>query len=160
MCLLQFWGRNAKLVCVRRVVCVAPLTRIRVNRRNLRIENGTRRGYNGGMDDMIPGAKERTEAMGKPFFVEALERNDAELLKQMQSLQDWAGRDGALPARIKTLMSLLGDAILGHAEGVRAIAQRARAEGATEQEIAETVRMAFLCAGLPGLITGTHAFGE
>jgi alkylhydroperoxidase/carboxymuconolactone decarboxylase family protein YurZ len=98
--------------------------------------------------------------MGKPFFVEALERNDAELLKQMQSLQDWAGRDGALPARIKTHMSLLGDAILGHAEGVRAIAQRARAEGATEQEIAETVRMAFLCAGLPGLITGTHAFGE
>jgi alkylhydroperoxidase/carboxymuconolactone decarboxylase family protein YurZ len=113
-----------------------------------------------GMDDKVVRAKERTEAMGKPFFVEALERNDAELLKQMQSLQDWAGRDGALPARIKTLMSLLGDAILGHAEGVRAIAQRARAQGATEQEIAETVRMAFLCAGLPGLVTGTCAFGK
>ena len=98
--------------------------------------------------------------MAKPFFVEALERNDAELLKQMQSLQDWAGQDGALPARIKTLMSMLGDAILGHAEGVRAIAQRARTQGATEPEIAETVRMAFLCAGMPGLVTGTYAFSK
>jgi len=98
--------------------------------------------------------------MAKPFFVEALEQNDAALLQQMQSLQDWAGQDGALPAKIKTLMSLLGDAILGHGDGVKAIAQRARAQGATEQEIAETVRMAFLCAGLPGLVTGTHAFGK
>ena len=98
--------------------------------------------------------------MAKPFFVEALERNDAQLLKQMQSLQDWVGKDGALPAKIKTLMSMLGDAILGHAEGVRAIAERARAQGATEQEIAETVRMAFLCAGMPGLVTGTYAFGK
>jgi len=98
--------------------------------------------------------------MAKPFFVEALEQNDAELLRQMQSLQDWVGRDGALSAKIKTLMSMFGDAILGHAEGVRAIAQRARAQGATEQEIAETVRMAFLCAGMPGLVTGTHAFGK
>jgi alkylhydroperoxidase/carboxymuconolactone decarboxylase family protein YurZ len=126
----------------------------------LRMENETRRPYNWGMDDKVARAKERIGTMGKPFFVEALERNDVELLKQMQSLQDWAGRDGALPARIKTLMSLLGDAILGHAEGVRAIAQRARAQGATEQEIAETVRMAFLCAGMPGLVTGTYAFGK
>ena len=98
--------------------------------------------------------------MARPFFVEAMEQNDAELLKQMQSLQDWATKDGALPAKIKTLMSMFGDAILGHAEGVKAIAQRARAQGATEQEIAETVRMAFLCAGMPGLVTGTHAFGK
>jgi alkylhydroperoxidase/carboxymuconolactone decarboxylase family protein YurZ len=96
--------------------------------------------------------------MAKPFFVDALGKNDPELLRQMTSLQDFAGSDGALPAKIKTLMSLLGDAILGHADGVRAIAERARSQGATEQEIAETVRMAFLCAGMPGLVTGTHAF--
>ncbi len=96
--------------------------------------------------------------MEKPFFVEALEKDDPQLLKQMTSLQEFAGADGALPAKIKTLMSMLGDAILGHPEGVRAIAQRARAQGATEQEIAETVRMAFFCAGMPGLVTGTYAF--
>jgi alkylhydroperoxidase/carboxymuconolactone decarboxylase family protein YurZ len=96
--------------------------------------------------------------MGKPFFVEALERNDPELLNQMNSLQDFVGKDGALPAKIKTLMSMLGDAILGHPDGVKAIAERARAQGATEEEIAETVRVAFLCAGMPGLVTATHAF--
>ncbi len=96
--------------------------------------------------------------MAKPFFVEALEKNDPEMLGHMNSIQQFAGEDGALSAKVKTLMSMLGDAILGHADGVRAIAQRARAQGATEQEIAETVRMAFVCAGMPGLVTGTHAF--
>ena len=96
--------------------------------------------------------------MDKPFFVEALEKNDPQLLRQMTSLQDFVSKDGALPVKIKTLMSMLGDAILGHAEGVKAIAERARAQGATEAEVAETVRMAFFCAGMPGLVTGTSAF--
>ena len=96
--------------------------------------------------------------MQKPFFVEALERSDPEMLAHMNSMQEFVGRDGALPAKVKTLMAMLGDAILGHAEGVKAIAERARAQGATEEEIAETVRMAFSCAGMPGLVTGTYAF--
>jgi len=96
--------------------------------------------------------------MGKPFFVEALEKNDPQLLRQMTSFQDFVSKDGALPAKIKILMSMLGDAILGHPEGVKAIAERARGQGATEAEIAETVRMAFFCAGMPGLVTGTYAF--
>ncbi|HUU26526.1 MAG TPA: carboxymuconolactone decarboxylase family protein [archaeon] len=96
--------------------------------------------------------------MGKPFFVEILEENDPELLEQMELLQKFVGKDGALSAKIKTLMSMLGDAILGHSEGVKAIAARAREQGATEEEIAETVRVAFLCAGMPGLVTGSYAF--
>ena len=96
--------------------------------------------------------------MGKPFFIEALEKGDPELLSHVISLGEFAGQDGALPAKIKILMSLLADAILGHPEGVRALAERARAQGATEPEIAETVRMAFLCGGMPGLVTGTYAF--
>lgn len=98
--------------------------------------------------------------MAKPFFVEALEKNDPELLAHMNSLQEFAGKDGGLPPKVKTLMSMLADAILGHADGVRSIAERARAQGATEQEIAETVRMAFLCGGMPGLVTGMHAFRD
>ena len=97
--------------------------------------------------------------MQKPFFVEALEKSDPELLEQMIAVQDFAGGDGALPRKIKTLMSMLGDAILGHGEGVKALAHQARAQGASEQEIAETVRVAFSCAGMRGLVTGTHAFG-
>jgi len=100
----------------------------------------------------------KEEAMEKPFFVEALEKADPELLKHMSSLQEFAGKDGALAAKTKTLMSMLADAILGHPEGVKALAERARAQGATNQEVAETVRMAFLCGGMPGLVTGTYAF--
>ena len=55
-------------------------------------------------------------------------------------------------------MSMMGDAILGHADGVLALAQRARGQGASEAEIAETVRMAFVMGGLPGLVTATRAF--
>jgi alkylhydroperoxidase/carboxymuconolactone decarboxylase family protein YurZ len=98
--------------------------------------------------------------MEKPFFVKALENNDPEMLRLMDSAQEFAAKEGALPPRIRTLMLMLGDAILGHGDGVRAIAQRARAQGATEEEIAETVRMAFLCAGMPGLVTGTYAYRE
>jgi len=98
--------------------------------------------------------------MGKPFFVEALEKHDPDMLRHMQQVQEFAGQDGALPARIKTLMSMLGDAILAHPDGVKAIAARARAQGASEQEIAETVRMAFVIAGMPGLVTGTYAFQD
>ena len=98
--------------------------------------------------------------MEKPFFVKALERHDPEMLRVMLDVQEFAGKDGALPAHIKTLRSMLGDAILGHGDGVKAIAARARAQGASEDEIAETVRMAFQIAGMPGLVTGTHAFGE
>jgi alkylhydroperoxidase/carboxymuconolactone decarboxylase family protein YurZ len=96
--------------------------------------------------------------MDKPFFIEALEKSDPKLLTHLTSLQDFVGTDGALSAKVKTLMSMLGDAILGHPEGVKAIAERARAQGASEQEIAETVRVAFVCAGMPGLVTGTYAF--
>ena len=96
--------------------------------------------------------------MEKPFFVEAMEKNDPDLLEQMNSLQAFATKDGALPAKVKMLMAMLGDAILGHGDGVRALAQMARARGATEAEIAETVRMAFAFAGMPGLVTGTCAY--
>ena len=98
--------------------------------------------------------------MTKPFFVERLERCDGDLLNHMTSLQDFAAKDGALPARIKTLMSMLVDAVLGHADGVKAIAERARAQGASEDEIAETVRVAFYCAGMPALVTATSAYRE
>jgi alkylhydroperoxidase/carboxymuconolactone decarboxylase family protein YurZ len=96
--------------------------------------------------------------MNKPAYVEALEKGDPELMRRVAALQEFAGGDGALTAKVKTLMCLLGDAILGHPDGVRALAQRARAQGASEPEIVETVRMAFVMGGLPGLVTATRAF--
>jgi len=60
--------------------------------------------------------------------------------------------------KVKTMMTMLCDALLGHADGVANIANRARAAGASEEEIAETVGVAFLFGGMPALVTGANAF--
>jgi alkylhydroperoxidase/carboxymuconolactone decarboxylase family protein YurZ len=96
--------------------------------------------------------------MPKPPFLVAIEENDPELAQRLDALRQWAEKDGALSGKVKVLMGLFADAILGHSEGVKAIAERARGMGASEEEIKETVHMAFLFGGLPGLVTATSAF--
>lgn len=96
--------------------------------------------------------------MTKPPFLVAVEENDPELAKRLEGLRAWAEKDGALSSKTKVLMGLFADALLGHAEGVQAIAGRARVMGASEAEIQETVHMAFLFGGLPALVSGTFAY--
>ena len=55
---------------------------------------------------------------------------------------------------------MLVDAILGHADGVAALAAQARAAGASEDEICETLRVAYDCGGTPALITALGAFKQ
>ena len=63
-----------------------------------------------------------------------------------------------MPLKVKVMMTMLCDALLGHDDGVKNIANRARAVGATEAEIAETVGVAFVMGGTPALVTGASAF--
>jgi alkylhydroperoxidase/carboxymuconolactone decarboxylase family protein YurZ len=79
-------------------------------------------------------------------------------MKVVSGVQDAALLDGALSHKTKTLMTMLCDALLGHDGGVATIANRARAAGASEEEIAETVGIAFLMGGLPALVTASNAF--
>ena len=55
-------------------------------------------------------------------------------------------------------MTMLVDALMAHPEGVATIAKRARAAGASEAEITETVEVAYLFGGTPALVTATNAF--
>ena len=87
-----------------------------------------------------------------------LEQNTPEFMKIVGDVQDAALPDGALSHKTKTLMTMLCDALLGHDGGVATIANRARAAGASEEEIAETVGIAFLMGGLPALVTASNAF--
>ena len=89
-----------------------------------------------------------------------LGKSAPELLKQVSGMQQTVSAEGALSVKTKTLMMLLCDALLGHADGVANIAKRARSLGASEAEIAETVAVAFLMGGLPGIVTGANAFRE
>ena len=88
----------------------------------------------------------------------ALEKNAPGLLHMVNGARESVLADGALSLKVKTLMTMLCDALLAHPEGVANIANRARAAGATEEEIAETVAVAFLFGGMPALVTGTNAF--
>ena len=57
-------------------------------------------------------------------------------------------------------MTMLCDALLAHPDRVANIANRARAAGATEEEIAETVGVAFLFGGMPAVVTAANAFNR
>jgi alkylhydroperoxidase/carboxymuconolactone decarboxylase family protein YurZ len=87
-----------------------------------------------------------------------LEENAPDLMKAVSGTRDTVLVDGALSVKVKTLMTMLCDALLAHPDGVANIANRARAAGATEEEIAETIGVAFLFGGMPALVTGSNAF--
>ena len=89
---------------------------------------------------------------------ELLKSGAPDILKVSEDARDAILPDGALSNKTKTLMTMLCDALLGHGGGVTTIGNRARAAGASEEEIAETVGVAFLMGGLPALVTGANAF--
>ena len=94
----------------------------------------------------------------RPSWQTILEEQAPEVNKHLTGLRESIQADGALSVKTKTLMMMLCDSLLGHADGVANIANRARSLGASEGEIAETVAVAFLMGGLPGLVTGANAF--
>ncbi len=97
--------------------------------------------------------------MTQPASWQDLLKNGApDILKVADNTREAILPDGALSNKTKTLMTMLCDALLGHDGGVATIANRARAAGASEEEIAETVGVAFLMGGLPALVTGANAF--
>jgi len=83
-----------------------------------------------------------------------------ELIKNMTGLRETVLAEGALSLKTKTLMMMLCDALLAHPDGVANIAKRARDLGASEAEIAETLGVAFLMGGMPGLVSGANAFRD
>jgi len=93
-----------------------------------------------------------------PAWRDNLGKHIPDALKEMTTAQELVMKDGALSLKTKTLMMMLCDSLLAHPDGVANIATRARSLGATENEIAETVAVAFLMGGLPGLVTGGNAF--
>ncbi len=91
-----------------------------------------------------------------------LEEKAPELLKNVTRLRETVLVEGALSLSLKakTLMMMLCDALLAHPDGVANIAKRARDLGASEAEIAETLAVAFMMGGMPGLVTGANAFRD
>lgn len=95
-----------------------------------------------------------------PPILKLLEKKDPEFLEIVKKVMASATSEGVLDAKTKTLISLALDAAGGHIDGVKAISEKARKMGISDKEIAETIRLAFLVGGFPGLITGLNAFIE
>jgi alkylhydroperoxidase/carboxymuconolactone decarboxylase family protein YurZ len=93
-----------------------------------------------------------------PPHLRPLEEKDPEFAQKLMELLGLTNGEGALGGKIKVLMAMLGDAILGHGEGVAALAARARQLGASEEEIADTIRIAFTAGGVPALVTALRAY--
>lgn len=95
-----------------------------------------------------------------PSFMDELRKRDPEFFKLVSAVMAKTQETGVLDPKTKTLITLALDAAGSHPEGVRSLAARARAMGAKEEEIIETLRLAFVAAGIPGLVAGLAAFRE
>ncbi|MBI4297478.1 MAG: carboxymuconolactone decarboxylase family protein [Chloroflexi bacterium] len=93
-----------------------------------------------------------------PPWMKAAQDKDPEFCNIVSALMDKANSPGALDAKTKTLITMAIDAAIGQRDGVKSLAARARSQGASEAEIAETLRISVLVRGLPALITGTVAY--
>ena len=92
--------------------------------------------------------------------LKTLEDLDPELLKLVRQTSELAMADGALPKKIKLLIAMALDASHGAVGGVTALAKAALQAGATKQEIAETLRVAYYVSGAGSTYTAAHGLKD
>lgn len=93
-----------------------------------------------------------------PAWLQPLQQRNPEFVAGYLVQRDAILRDGAIPAKYKLLMTMVVDALLTHNDGVKTIADSARAAGASEAEVQEAVEVAYLFGGTPALVTAANAF--
>jgi alkylhydroperoxidase/carboxymuconolactone decarboxylase family protein YurZ len=86
-----------------------------------------------------------------------LQELDPELMAHLQATDPLIYADGALSRRFKLLVAMAFDAAAGAEGGVRALANAALQAGATKEEIAETLRVAYHLTGVGTLYTASRA---
>ena len=91
-------------------------------------------------------------------FQQLIDEHAPDLAKVVGDARSAITSDGALPAKVKTLMMMNCDALLNHESGVTNLANRARALGASEEEVKEALGVAYLMGGLPAMVAGSNAF--
>ena len=87
--------------------------------------------------------------------LKTLQEMDPELMKHLQDSDELIFGSGALSKKIKLLIALAFDAAHGAENGVRALAAAAKREGASRQEIAEALRVAYHLSGVGSLYTAS-----
>jgi len=85
---------------------------------------------------------------------------DPEFMKHVEDTDALVYAEGALPRRVKLLMAMAFDAANGAPGGVRALAEMALQAGATKQEIAEALRVAFHLSGVGSLYAASFGLKD
>jgi len=89
-----------------------------------------------------------------------LQKLDPQMMDHLQTTNALIYADGALPKKFKLLMAMAFDAAHGAQGGVRALANAALREGATKEQIAEALRVAYYLSGVGALYTASQALKE
>jgi alkylhydroperoxidase/carboxymuconolactone decarboxylase family protein YurZ len=85
----------------------------------------------------------------------ALKKIDPRMKDHLEDMSELIYGAGALPKKFKLLVALAFDAAHGADMGVRALARAALCEGATQEEIAEVLRVAYHLSGVGTLYTAS-----
>lgn len=92
--------------------------------------------------------------------LQALQDLDPKLMSLVEDGRKLAFGDGALPVKFKILIALALDASHGAVDGVRSLAEAANRLGASNEEIAETLRVTQFISGIGSLYTSSRALRE
>ena len=92
--------------------------------------------------------------------LKTLEKLDPKLVSMVEETRKFAFSEGALPKKYKFLIAL---AILTSQladEGIKTFAQAALQAGATRDEVAETLRLAYYHSGASGIFTANYSLKD
>lgn len=81
---------------------------------------------------------------------------DPDFMDHIRKTNELIYSDGALPKKFKYLIAVAFDAAHGAIPGVRALVQQAINAGATKEEIAETLRLAYHFSGIGAIYVGSQ----
>jgi alkylhydroperoxidase/carboxymuconolactone decarboxylase family protein YurZ len=92
--------------------------------------------------------------------LDTISKLDPKFIEHLSKTEELVYCDGALPKKIKYLIAMAFDAAHGTVNGTRSLAQSARREGATKEEIAETLRVAAHLSGAGSLYVASQALKD
>ena len=92
--------------------------------------------------------------------LKVFERTDPDLRRLVESTNEFALAEGALPKKMKLLIAMAIDAAHGAADGVKSLADQALKAGASKEEIVEAIRVTQYVSGVGAVYTAARGFAE
>ena len=92
--------------------------------------------------------------------LETIRKLDPEFFESVSQAREFAFKDGALSAKTKYLIAMALDAAHGAAGGVAWLSRQAIENGASKEEIAETLHVANFVSGVGTVYTASHGLAE